>query len=142
MDRSEEQRMNGRGLVSIRHLVGYHGGAGQWAFVLHRLSGLGVLLFLLLHILDTSTVYFAPQLYNVLVEIYKKPLVGLAEVALGGALVFHAVNGVRITVLDFWPALWRHDRIARGVTWLAFLAIFVPLAAIMLIRIWRYAQGA
>jgi succinate dehydrogenase / fumarate reductase, cytochrome b subunit len=130
--------MLSRGLASVDDLSHYRGGGGQWSFILHRLTGLGVLLFLMLHILDTSSVYFTPRWYNIFVEFYKRPSVGLAEVALAAALVFHALNGVRVAVLDFWPNLWRYDRAARWLTWAGFAVIYLPMAAVMLTRIWRY----
>jgi len=42
----------------------YRGGAGHWAWILHRLTGLGVLVFLLIHILDTGLVLFGPAVYD------------------------------------------------------------------------------
>ncbi|MEJ2350790.1 MAG: hypothetical protein P8Y03_13470 [Anaerolineales bacterium] len=49
--------------TNIAGLVGYRGREGQISFILHRLTGLGTLLFLSIHILDTATVYFFPSLY-------------------------------------------------------------------------------
>jgi len=127
--------MNDMGLRSIANLRYYRGGSGQWAWVLHRLSGLGVLLFLMLHILDTSTVYFVPTAYNFFVRLYQNPFFGIAEIGLGAALIYHAVNGLKLAVLDFWPSLWvRHEQ-AQRLVWVLFTVIFVPTAAIMLIRI-------
>lgn len=127
--------MNGRGLRSVENLRYYRGSSGQWAWVLHRLSGLGVLLFLMLHILDTSTVHFAPEAYNFFVRLYKNPLFGLAEIGLGAALIYHAVNGLKVVVLDFWPRLWKWQDQAQIVVWVAFAVIFVPMAGIMLVRL-------
>lgn len=121
-----------RTVVNVRH---YRGGAGQWAWVFHRLSGLGVLLFLMLHIIDTSTVFFAPAEYDFFVRLYKSPFFGLSEIALAAALIYHAVNGLKLVVLDFWPRLWPwHDR-AQVVVWVLFGLLFVPTGSIMLIRI-------
>ena len=119
-------------VVNVRH---YRGGAGQWAWVFHRVSGLGVLLFLMLHILDTSTVHFAPAEYNFFVRLYKSPLFGLAEIGLGAALIFHALNGLRLVVLDFWPRLWEWQEQAQWIVWVLFAVIFVPMAGIMLLRL-------
>ena len=44
--------------------INYRGGAGHLAFVMHRVSGLGTLLFLSMHILLESTAHFAPPLYD------------------------------------------------------------------------------
>ena len=47
----------------------YRGGVGQWSWVLHRLTGIGVLLFLFFHILDTALILVGPELYNRIIAI-------------------------------------------------------------------------
>ena len=124
-----------RGLSSTPEVARYRGRFGQLDWVLHRVTGLGVVLFLLIHVLDTSTVYFWPAAYDFFLTIYKNPIFGLGEVALGGALVFHAVNGVRVTVMDFWPRLWEKQPQARWLVWIGFALLFIPTAGVMFSRI-------
>ncbi len=80
----------------------YRGGEGHLSFLLHRLTGLGTLLFLSIHIVDTSFVYFAPQLYDHAIQLYRNPLFMLGEIGLVFAVIFHGVNGLRIAVVDMW----------------------------------------
>lgn len=94
-----------------------------------------MLLFLLLHILDTSTVYFAPAGYNFFVKLYKNPLFGLAEIGLAAALVYHACNGMKLIVLDYRPELWEKHQQAQLIVWVLFVVIFVPIGGIMLFRL-------
>ena len=94
-----------------------------------------MLLFLLLHILDTSTVYFAPAAYNFFVRLYKNPLFGLAEIGLAAALVFHSLNGLKLIVLDYRPSLWEKHQQAQVIVWVLFVVIFAPIGGIMLARI-------
>jgi succinate dehydrogenase / fumarate reductase cytochrome b subunit len=128
--------MNARGFrPTVTNLRSYRGGLGQWAWLFHRLSGLGVVLFLMAHILDTASVHFAPNEYNFFVRLYKSPLFGLAEIALGAALLYHGLNGLKLIILDFWPSLWpKHDQIQIAV-WVLFLVLFIPMAGIMLSRL-------
>ena len=51
-------------LSGVSGYINYRGGAGHLAFVIHRVSGLGMLVFLSMHILLESTAHFAPQLYD------------------------------------------------------------------------------
>jgi succinate dehydrogenase / fumarate reductase cytochrome b subunit len=110
----------------------YRGGAGQWAWWLHRWSGLGVLLFLVIHILDTALILFGPDLYNKVIRIYTHPLFRVGEVGLAGAVLYHALNGVRITLLDFFPE-WSHrqQQLYYGVLAL-FAVLFLPAAFLMI----------
>ena len=110
----------------------YRGGEGQFAWALHRLTGLGVLLFLVIHILDTFVIVFGPALYNQVIELYRQPLFRLSEVGLAGAVLFHALNGMRITLMDFFPVLLdRQTQLFYAVVAI-FTLVFVPGAWAML----------
>lgn len=110
----------------------YRGGLGQWAWLLHRLSGVAVLLFLLIHIVDTGLVLFGPRVYDQVVRIYTHPAFRVGEVLLAAAVLYHALNGIRITLFDFWPELTvRHRELYYGVVTL-FVVLFLPTAYLML----------
>ena len=59
----------GRGRVFVEGLR-YGGGVGQWSWLAHRLTGLGVLFFLVIHIIDTFLVVAFPAEYDFTVSIY------------------------------------------------------------------------
>jgi succinate dehydrogenase / fumarate reductase cytochrome b subunit len=80
----------------------YRGKVGMWSWVLHRITGVAIFFFLLVHVLDTSLVRLSPEAYNAVVSTYKTPLVGLGELGLVAAILFHALNGVRVILIDFW----------------------------------------
>ncbi len=109
----------------------YRGREGQWAWLLHRVSGLGTLLFLTLHILDTATVYFAPQLYSHAIDLYRSWFFGIGEIILVACVIYHGLNGVRIAVFDLKPE-WMHYQ-ERAAHWVLgiFLVLFIPAAIIM-----------
>ena len=93
----------------------YRGGIGQWSWLFHRVTGVAVLLFLLVHILDTALILLGPDLYNWVIGIYRLPLFGLMEIGLFAAVLYHSLNGVRITLIDFWPVLkWAIGNITHG----------------------------
>ncbi len=110
----------------------YRGGSGQAAWLLHRLTGLGVLLFLLIHILDTGLVLFGAEVYNKVVKIYTHPVFRVGEVGLAAAVLYHALNGIRITVLDFWPEWSGKQRQLFYAVVALFVALFLPSAYLML----------
>ena len=80
----------------------YRGKVGMWSWVLHRITGVAIFFFLLVHVLDTALVRVSPEAYIVVIESYKTPLIGLAELGLVGAILFHGLNGLRIIAIDFW----------------------------------------
>ena len=124
--------------------AGYRGREGHWAFLLHRITGLGVVLFLAIHILDTSFVYFAPQLYDDVINVYRSTLFGLGEIALVFCLFFHGVNGLRIAYLDLIaPKDWSIDK-ARKTTYIALaasLVLWIPSAGWMLFNLLKHNYG-
>lgn len=88
----------------------YRGGSGQWSWAFHRISGVAVFLFLLAHILDTALVGFGPDLYNRVVKVYHHPVIRLLEIGLAAMVLFHALNGLRIIAIDFFPRLADRQR--------------------------------
>ena len=123
----------------------YGGGLGQWSWLLHRLTGLGILFFLFWHIVDTFFVVAYPGLYDETVAMYGGiwffdgkyyPILRwgfrLAELGLIASVVFHAVNGTGVILYDFWSKGTLHRRsILRGVQ-IVFWLIMVPTTAAVL----------
>lgn len=89
----------------------YRGKVGMWSWVLHRITGVAIFFFLLVHILDTALVRVSPEAYNVVIESYKTPVVGLAELGLVGGVLFHGLNGIRIILVDFWSKGTRYQNL-------------------------------
>jgi len=114
-----------------RRLAGtlYRGREGMWSWVLHRITGVAIFFFLLVHVLDTSLVRLSPEAYNAVIGAYKTPIMGLGEIALVGAIGFHALNGLRIILVDFWSVGTRYQKqMFWGVIvlWVILMAGFVP----------------
>ena len=63
----------------------YRGKVGMWSWVLHRITGVGIFFFLLVHVLDTALVRVSPEAYNVVIESYKTPIIGISELGLVGS---------------------------------------------------------
>jgi succinate dehydrogenase / fumarate reductase cytochrome b subunit len=107
----------------------YRGYTGMWSWVLHRITGVAIFFFLLVHILDTALVRVSPEAYNAIMSSYKTPIMGLGEIALVGAIVFHALNGLRIILVDFWSKGVKYQRtmfwIVLGL-WVVLMAGFLP----------------
>lgn len=82
----------------------YKGKTGMWAFTAHRVTGFLVLMFLLLHVVDVTLAGISEHLYDTVHAVYGNILLRLFEVGLLGALVFHALNGLRIIAVDFFDA--------------------------------------
>lgn len=89
----------------------YRGREGMWSWVAHRVTGVLIFLFLLVHVLDTALVRVSPEAYNAVIGTYQTPIMGLGEAGLVLAIVFHAFNGIRIILVDFWAKGPKYQRV-------------------------------
>ena len=107
----------------------YRGREGMWSWVLHRITGVAIYFFLLVHILDTSLIRISPEAYDAVINTYKTPIMGLGEIALVAAIGLHALNGLRIILIDFTGFGTRHHKVMFWVAiglWIVLLAGFIP----------------
>jgi succinate dehydrogenase / fumarate reductase cytochrome b subunit len=116
----------------------YGGGVGQWSWLIHRFTGLGVLLFLVIHIIDTFLVVAFPAEYDFTVAIYGGRLAGtyywplrwafrIGELGLIASVLFHSINGVRIVLFDFWPGAAKYQKELFNAVAVIFFGIMIPL---------------
>jgi succinate dehydrogenase / fumarate reductase, cytochrome b subunit len=106
----------------------YRGQSGQWSWLLHRVTGLGVLLFLLIHIVDITLIGFGSKVYNASIAVFSTWPVRLLSLALIGSVLYHAFNGVRIILIDFWPAAYKYQRQMFYVVMVVTILSFLPMA--------------
>jgi succinate dehydrogenase / fumarate reductase cytochrome b subunit len=103
-----------------------------FAWLLHRISGVAIILFLFLHVIDTSLVGFGPRVYETFIGVYRFPPFRVLEVALVAAVLYHGINGVRVVVADFVENTNHLQRHLWWLVWLVFAVLFVPAAFLML----------
>jgi succinate dehydrogenase / fumarate reductase, cytochrome b subunit len=110
----------------------YKGQSGMWSWLFHRVSGLGILLFLFVHIVDISLLGFGPRVYNEGILLFDSVIVRLLSLSLVAAVFYHAFNGVRIMIIDFWKKGVRYQRTMFTVVLVLTIIIFIPFAYIIL----------
>ena len=107
-------------------LFRYRGSEGMVAWAFHRISGVAIWLFILLHVLDIWLANVNPPLYNDLLSLYGSPGGRVLETLLGAAVLYHAFNGFRIIVMDFWPSMTRYHKQLWYANWVLFVIIGLP----------------
>ena len=117
--------------------LSYRGGGGMLAWAFHRISGIAIWAFILLHVLDIWLSQVNQPLYDDLLTIYASPAGRVAEALLGAALLYHALNGLRIIVMDFWPRLTQFHRQFWIASWIVIVAVGLPVAWVILSPIWN-----
>jgi succinate dehydrogenase / fumarate reductase cytochrome b subunit len=119
----------------------YKGSPGQWSWLAHRITGIAVTLFLFAHVVDTAVVGWGPDAYNRVTEVYHNWVVRILELGLVAAVLYHAINGVKIMVFDFWPSTARYMKPIAAASTLLFLSSMVPITLIMGAEILNLAFG-
>ncbi len=112
-------------------LFRYRGREGMVAWAFHRISGVAIWLFVVLHVLDIYLVGAAPDVYDSLLVIYATPPGIFMEWLLGAAVLYHALNGLRITIYDFWPRMTHYHRALWYANWVIFAAIGIPVTIVI-----------
>lgn len=110
----------------------YRGREGMWSWVAHRVTGVLIFFFLFTHVLDTALVRVSPESYDRVIDSYKHPIIALMEVGLAAAVVFHALNGIRIMTIDFWQQGVRYQKQLLYAELGLFVVLMVPGAFFML----------
>jgi succinate dehydrogenase / fumarate reductase cytochrome b subunit len=106
----------------------YKGQSGMWSWLLHRITGLGLLLFLFIHIVDVSMISFGPKVYNQSVVLFDYWIVRLLSLSLVVAVLYHAFNGIRIMLIDFWRKGSRYQRALFGIVLAVTIIVAIPMA--------------
>ena len=125
-------------------MLRYRGGIGQWSWLLHRVTGVGILIFLIIHVIDTFFVVFNPALYDHTVAIYGGVFNGsyywplrwafrVSELGLMACVVFHAINGVRVVLFDFWNEGCKYQKESFAAVMIVFLALMLSAAVVVIL---------
>ena len=109
-------------------LVRYRGSEGMLAWAFHRLSGVAIFAFLVLHIIDIFLVGFAPGVYDTLLGFYATPIGIILEWLLGAAVLYHALNGLRVMLVDFWSKGPQYQRVMLWTILAIWFVVMIPAA--------------
>ena len=113
--------------------VTYRGREGQIAWMLHRVTGIAVFLFLAIHILDIFLMSFGPEVFDSLLFFYHKFLFKLSIVfGLYPGALYHGLNGMRVVIIDFWPDLGKKQAMLWRIQLVVFAIIYIPSAIVMI----------
>ena len=117
--------------VSLATALRYKGQGPMLTYILHRFSGLGMAIFITIHILSSVAGGRWGVFANSIYENW------LFQILIFFFVMFHAINGLRITLVDLWPRLIEHQREAIWVEW----AVFLPLYGFAVYVIIHTAMG-
>ncbi|MEU6268094.1 succinate dehydrogenase, cytochrome b556 subunit [Saccharopolyspora shandongensis] len=112
----------------------YRGDLGMWSWVAHRITGVLTFFFLFVHVLDTALVRVSPNAYDTVIETYKHPVMILFELGLLAAVLFHAFNGIRVMLVDFWAKGTKYQKPMLWTVVALWLVLIIPAAISLISR--------
>jgi succinate dehydrogenase / fumarate reductase cytochrome b subunit len=92
-------------------MFNYRKHSGSWAWILHRITGLGLTIYILVHIIALTGLLKGPAAFNEEMKLFSSPLFVFGEWFLGVLVMFHAINGVRIVLIDLGNGARYHKEI-------------------------------
>jgi succinate dehydrogenase / fumarate reductase, cytochrome b subunit len=90
-------------------------GGGRWqieryAYTLHRISGLAILAYFLMHIFVTGSRLGGQQKWSSTMSFFENPLFEIGEFLLFLAFAYHAMNGIRLVITELGLMLGKPSR--------------------------------
>lgn len=73
----------------------------RYLYTLHRVTGIGLVVYLLIHIIETGQRLAGEEAWSALMALFSSPLFKVFEYVLFAAFIFHALNGVRLLLTEF-----------------------------------------
>jgi len=118
--------------VSLKDALRYKGKGPMLTYILHRIGGLSMVLFVSLHVLAG---FLMNQPWGSSVGVFINSIYEhwLFQIFIFFCVLFHIINGLRITILDLWPKLIEYQREAIWLEWMVFLPVY-GMAVYILIR--------
>ena len=104
--------------VSLMTALRYKGQGPFLTYILHRIGGLGMAIFITIHLLASFLGGRGGAFVNYIYENW------IFQIFIFFCILFHAINGLRITILDLWPKLIVYHRQAIMIEWVAFIAVY------------------
>lgn len=107
----------------------------RWATYLHRVTGVAIVLFLLLHLVDVSLFVWSVPIYDSVHSLYGTTIMRIFECGLLFALCFHAFNGLRLIAIDVWDIGMRGALQLLRVTVVATVALTIAGSIVILMPV-------
>ena len=114
----------------VKENLSYSKDSGSWAWILHRFSGIALVFYLFLHIWSLSPLPKGKEAFDAKMALYKSTVFSLVEWFLFAFVLFHALNGVRIIIVDWADGAKYHKQLYLY-TWVIGVLLFLVMGFIM-----------
>jgi succinate dehydrogenase / fumarate reductase cytochrome b subunit len=113
---------------------------GTFAWFLHRISGMLLLVYLFMHLWVLSSAQSGPEFFDSRLRLVQSPIFHFLEIGLVFVIFYHMINGLSITVMDFFNLSRRHKTLVT-VSVVIFAILAIMAATVMLPRALHTSSG-
>lgn len=106
---------------------------GTLAWILHRLSGLALIFYMLLHLWVIHHLIVGEKSFDGVMEFLSTPLFQFLEIGLIGVIMYHLFNGLRVTLIDI-GVMVEKQKMLFGFTVVVWLVTWFWISAVMVMR--------
>jgi succinate dehydrogenase / fumarate reductase, cytochrome b subunit len=100
----------------------YRGGSPMLVWILHRIGGLCIVIFVSMHVISS---FFMQQVGSDVATVINTFYESVYfQLFIYFFVLFHAINGLRIILMDFWPKLQRFQREMIWIEWIVFIPVY------------------
>ncbi|HRE40943.1 MAG TPA: succinate dehydrogenase, cytochrome b556 subunit [Ignavibacteria bacterium] len=114
----------------IKENLSYKKDSGSWAWILHRITGIALIAYLFLHIYSLSPLTEGKAAFNSKMEQFTTPFFMVLEWFLFAFVLFHALNGIRIVIVDWADGAKYHKPLYR-LSWIVGIILFLGMGFLM-----------
>ena len=100
-----------------------HRKLGMWAYALNRITGIGLVVYLYLHLVVLSTLSRGPGSWDAFVSLARQPYFLLLDVILLAGILIHGLNGLRIALTSFDVGVKRQKALFTALMLVALVAL-------------------
>ncbi len=111
----------------------YKGGGPMLAWILHRISGLGMIVFVSLHVIASFFTQEMGSDWAISINIVYESV--YFQLFIVFSVLYHSINGMRIIILDLWPRMLAYQKEMTWLQWLIFIPIYGLTIFIMIQRL-------
>ena len=98
---------------------------GGWAFILNRITALGLTFYLYLHLVILGQLAKGPESYDSFLALVRHPIAIAGELLVVAAGILHGLNGIRIILTTFGVSVTRQKQLFYVLMVIALVAITI-----------------
>lgn len=103
---------------------------GNWAWILHRITGIALIGYIFLHVYSLSPLTNGEAAFNNAMKAYTTPFFMVLEWLLFAFVLFHSLNGIRIVIVDWADGARYHKQLYR-MSWVLGIILFLAMGFLM-----------